>query len=130
MSLNPARPPRIGNLRHKITWQEQITVEGDFNDIVTWVDRETEPARVEPLKGSEQFATDELIARQNVRVFARFRHVPNTADWRLLWVTGAVTDGVAERLVLDILAVTNPDERRRYIEVLCTNTRSQVEPDG
>lgn len=130
MGYNPPRAQRIGNLRHRITWQEKILIPGDFNDVEAWVDRETEPARCEPLKGSEQWGNDELIARQNVRVFARFRHVPDTANWRLLWVTGAVTDGVAERLVLDILSVTNPDERRRYIEVLCTNTRSQVEPDG
>lgn len=127
MGYNPPRRQRVGNLRHRITWQELTLIPGPLNDIEEWVDRETEPARVEPLKGNEQFSGDETIARQNLRVFTRYRHVSDTAKWRLLWITGHMIGDVPERLILDILAVSNPDERQRFVELLCQNTNSQAD---
>lgn len=127
MGYNPPRRQRVGNLRHRITWQELTLIPGPLNDIEEWVDRETEPARVEPLKGNEQFKGDEVGARQNFRVFARYRYVSDTAKWRVLWITGHVIDGVPERLILNILGATNPDERQRFVELLCENTNSQAD---
>lgn len=123
MSLNPARPQRIGNFRDLVVWQEKV---GD-----NWFDRETEPARVEPLKGREQYDADasQRFATANYKVFTRYRRAPNTADWRLLWVTGhqiqdeeSPPSSVAERLIMDIESVANIDERRRYLEMVVTNT--------
>lgn len=127
MSLNPYRPQRVGNLRDRIVWQEKM---GD-----TWLDRQTEPGRVEPLKGVERFDADvsTRYATANYRVFTRYRHVPDTANWRLLWVTGhKIPDGdamVAERLILDIESAINIDERRRFLEMVVTNTDTSSAPE-
>lgn len=125
MSFNPARAQRIGNLRHKITWQEQVTVsDPQWGHTVSWVDRGTEPARVEPVKGREFYASNETLAESTFRVFARYRRVPNTGDWRIVWWTGHTVDGASERLIFDIINVSNPDERGRFVECLCENTNS------
>lgn len=130
MSLNPVRPQRIGNFRDLIVWQERTSE-------ATWVDRETEPARVEPLKGREQYeaSISQRFSTADYRVFCRHRYVPDTANWRVLWLTGRLIADeesppglVPERLIMDIEAVMNPDERRRYIELTVTNTASASFP--
>lgn len=129
MSLNPVRPQRVGNLRDRIVWQEKVGEE--------WQDRETEPARVEPLKGRELYEAEgsQRYATADYRVFARYRHVQNTANWRVLWLTGhLIADEesppslLAERLIMDIKGVMNPDERRRFIELTVQNTASASYP--
>lgn len=125
MGYNPPRRQRVGNLRHRVTLQELVLVEEDWNPVEEWQDRGTVPARVEPLKGSEQWAGDTVIARQAFRVFIRYRAGLNVASWRIVWLTGDVVDSEPFNVTLNLAAISNPDERRRFLELLC-----EVPPGG
>lgn len=115
MAYNPPRRQRFANLRERVRLEELTLIDGPFNPIEVWEPRGVEPCRVEPMKGSEQWGGDEMIARQAYRVFIRFRaDLISTASWRVVWLRGG-----DDEQVLNIEASTNPDERRRYLELLC-----------
>src|SRR5690606_29348673 len=106
MSLNPLRAARIGNLRDRVTLQQQ-GIGGD------WQDRGRIYARVEPLRGDERWssALSTLYAEQSFAVHVRYRDDVAPAGWRVLWER----DAGQQRKVLDVKGVSNPDERRRFL---------------
>ncbi len=103
---------RIGRLRERVTVQRAARdADAGGGAVVTWTPLAHAPtvwARIEPLSGAEALQAMKLQARVTHRVTLRWRD-DVTAAMRL--VCGART--------LNIRAVTNPDERRRYLELLC-----------
>lgn len=103
---------RIGPMRERVTLQSATrTADAGGGAAVTWsplAHGATVWARVTPLSGSEALQAMRLQARVTHLVTMRWRD-DVTAAMRLVW--GA--------RVLNIRAVTNPDERRRYLELLC-----------
>ncbi|MGH6866300.1 MAG: phage head closure protein [Methyloceanibacter sp.] len=114
MSLNPYPGQRIGNLRERVELQHRTVELDEFGEpIVTWVPRATVWARVEPLKGEERFAAQQVIATLGHRVHIRYRDDLSTLD-RVIW----------EGQQLDVQAVTHPDERKRYTVLDCARSQT------
>ena len=102
----------IGSLRERVTIQSETrTADAAGGAVVTWSALPHAPmvwARVEPLLGREALQAMQLKAPVSYRVTMRWRD-DITAAMRLVW--GA--------RVLNIRSIINPDERRRYIELMC-----------
>lgn len=132
MALNPLRAARIGNLRDRVILQRYVhTVvaheeDGVFvKDEFEWQDVATVYARVEPLRGDSIYE-DQIkskYSRQQFAVSLRYRADVVPVLWRVLWVRDA---GQAPH-VLQVEGVTNPDERRRFLRLLCEQVNSQQE---
>jgi SPP1 family predicted phage head-tail adaptor len=103
---------RIGSLRERVTLQSETrNPDAAGGAVVSWSALAHAPtvwARVEPLLGREALQAMQLKAPVSYRVTMRWRD-DITAAMRLVW--GA--------RVLNIRSIINPDERRRYIEILC-----------
>lgn len=102
----------IGAMRERITLQSATrTLDAGGGAVVSWTPLAFAAhvwARIEPLSGGEALQAMRLQARVTHRVRLRWRD-DVTAAMRLVWGTR----------VLNIRAVINPDERRRYLELLC-----------
>lgn len=103
---------RIGPLRERVTIERATrSADSSGGSVVSWAPLGHAPtvwARVEPLSGGEALQAMRLEARITHRVTLRWRD-DVSATMRLVW----------RARVLNIRAVTNPDERRRYLELLC-----------
>lgn len=110
MSLNPWRGERIGNLRERVTLEKRIETQdpGTGEPIIDWTPLATVFARVEPLKGEERFVAHQVVASHHYRVFIRYRDDMTVLD-RVVW----------NGLELGIQATSNPDERRRFLQIDC-----------
>lgn len=119
MSYRPDRAPRIGDLRERVTLQEHVKIGTDKMNaaIYDWQDRGRVAARVEPEKGGERFLEKGgiRISDAMLRVSIRYR-ADVSVEWRLLWERGP-----NDRRVLDIRAIANADERRRFLQLDCRN---------
>jgi SPP1 family predicted phage head-tail adaptor len=112
MTLNPYPGERIGNLRERVELQKRTVELDEFGgEEITWVPLATVWARVEPLKGTERFAAQQVIATLAYRVHIRYRGDLGPLD-RVIW----------NEQQLDVQAVINPDERRRYEVLDCEVT--------
>lgn len=102
-----------GQLRERVTIQEQPSAAdggGGFGADGPWTAISTTPnvwARVEPLKGMEQLEAMRLETQVSHAVTIRHRSDVTTTN-RLLW--GSIE--------LDIEAITNPDERKKFLRLL------------
>ena len=101
---------RAGELRERVTIEKPVQVAGKAGATkTTWTEVATNVhARVTPLRGQEQVNAMQLSSKVSHRVKLRYRS-DVVAEWRIIW------DG----LTLNIRAVTNPDERRRFTELAC-----------
>ena len=103
---------RVGAMRERVRIErESRTPDAGGGAQASWTPLGHAPtvwARVEPIAGTELVQAMRLQARVTHRVTMRWRG-DVTAAMRLVW--GARS--------LNIRAVTNPDERRRYLELLC-----------
>lgn len=102
-----------GELRERVKFASQIEESSDYGTVASeWMDEFTEPARIQPLRGTEPVIAQRLTGVQpvviRVRSSARTREI--TTAWR---ITNARTDAV-----YNIRAVT-PDEKKSYIDLLC-----------
>lgn len=102
-----------GELREKVAFQSRTEVDDGFgNTEGTWSSQFEEPARIQPLRGSEPIIAQRLQGAQpvviKVRSSARTRSID--ASWRAVDARAGT--------VYNIRAVT-PDEKRRYIDLLC-----------
>ena len=107
-----ARKCRARELRHKIIIQaENPQTDGGGGEGDPWAAPTTVAtarARIEPLKGSEQLRAMQLEDKVSHRVTIRYRS-GITAKQRIKF---------GSRL-LNIRAVINPEERNRFLELLC-----------
>lgn len=113
MALNPHRPARISNLRERITLQKRV--DPDI-DPPTWESEGTVYARVEPLRGDVKWNSNLSMHfdDQDYAISIRFRRDVRPG-WRAIW-----HDGEIDRL-LKVEAVSNMDERKRFLRLLCSN---------
>lgn len=108
-SREPSRPQRVGNLRERITLQERVDGQSESGEpITTYETIEEVFARVEPLKGLEKTTAVQTVAKQLYNVHVRFRTDLSVLD-RVQW----------NGQDLDITAISNPDERHRYLQLDC-----------
>lgn len=105
---------KIGQLRHRVTIQQQIFTE----DMVTgenksnWQDVATVWAAVEPLKGREYFKTMEVHSEISTRV--RIRYCSGiSSDMRLVY----------GNRTLYIESVIDPDERHWELQLMCVENK-------
>lgn len=98
-----------GNLRHRITIQKPGMTRNAYNQPVdTWDTVATVWAAVEPLRGREFYAAQQINAEATVRVRIRYR-----AD-----VERGMRILVGNK-ILEILYVIQPELRKRELEILC-----------
>ena len=103
-------PTSIGQMNHQIVLQRddgtsRTSLGGRAN---SWTSVATVWGRVAPLKGDERLAAGQLEETVTHRVHIRY-YSGLTAKWRLLW--GSTP--------LQIKAIINPDERRRFMIIDC-----------
>ncbi len=78
---------RAGQLRHRIVLQSKTASRDAMGgDIITWSDRDTVWAAVEPLRGREYFSAHEFQSETEIRFRIRYRPDITTA-WRAMWET-------------------------------------------
>lgn len=104
---------RIGELRHRITFQKAELVDDEYGgQTQTWVDKGTVFAKFQYLKGGEEVMAARLQAKQPAIITVRSDGVTRQADptWRIrdadsaLWNIRAITDPTGRRAWLEILA--------------------------
>ena len=100
---------RAGRLRHRLKLQEATETRDGHGGITRgWVTYSVRWASVEPLRGQELFAAQQINAEITHRV--RLRYCDDlTASHRLVFGSRS----------LNILSILNPEERNRELEVMC-----------
>ncbi|MGE5553300.1 MAG: phage head closure protein [Betaproteobacteria bacterium] len=100
---------RAGELRHRVTIQQLVESQNEYGEIATTP--QTLAAvwgAVEDLSGREYFAAQQVSAEVSTRIRIRYRGgvVPKM-------------QAVANGRTYDILAVLDPDGRRRELHLMC-----------
>jgi SPP1 family predicted phage head-tail adaptor len=103
----------IGELREKITLQRSEPGPGDAwgPGAAVWTDWQRPWARVRPRRGNEPSVYGGPKVQAEYSVTIRYRRGVTTAH-RLIW-RGAV---------LAIVAIVDPDQSKRWLEMVCTLT--------
>lgn len=100
---------RAGDLRHRVTIQQLVTVYDEYNQPVEmWQDLTTVWAAIEPLSGREYWQAKAVNAEVTHRVRMRYR-AGITPEMRLVF----------NGRVFEILAVLNLEERNIELQLLC-----------
>jgi len=105
---------RTGDLRHRITLQELVSIPdgmGGFSE--GWQDVATVWASVEPLRGQERYLAQQAVQEITHKVTIRYRKSVSP-KMRILF----------GNRVLSIVAVIDPGERRKWLELLCLEVTS------
>ncbi len=98
-----------GSLRERITIQtKSVTRSAIGEEVVSWSDVATVPAKVEPIRGHEFFAAAQMQDASDHRVTIRYR-AGVTREMRIVW-RGAP---------LDIVSVIDVNARREGLEMMC-----------
>jgi SPP1 family predicted phage head-tail adaptor len=105
---------RAGELRHSVSLQRVTETQSESGEITeTWTTLATVRAAVEPLEGREQYLAQAVHATATTRVRLRY-YAGLTAKDRVLFGTRP----------LNILGITDPDERHRELILLCEEVSS------
>jgi SPP1 family predicted phage head-tail adaptor len=119
MAFHPYRGQRIGNLRESVWLQEPVQVgTTESNEpIYEWENRARVHARIEPEKGRERWVetANQRVSDQLYRVYIRYSAAPRVT-WRVVW-----EQAPDRHLVLEVLAISNEDERKRFLKLDCRN---------
>ena len=100
----------IGRLRHRVTIQRFDRVDdGGGGTEERWVDVATVWAGVEPIRGRERLEAMQLEQSVSHRVVIRYRPDVDGRNMRI----------VHRGRALHVQAVVSPDERNRWLELLC-----------
>ena len=100
---------QAGRLRHRLTLQQASSTPNSFNEMVeSWADVATVYGAVEPLRGQEFFAAEQVQSEISVRVRIRYR---SGVEPKMRWKFGA--------RYLYINAVIDVNERDREIQCMC-----------
>lgn len=103
--------PRAGRLRQRATLQQRIAVQTpEASEEITWLDRFTVWAAVEPVRGNEALSGNQLLATMDTRIILRWSPSIDVIDatWRVSH------DGI----LYNIVQVVRRDLARREIEVM------------
>ena len=101
----------IGERRYRVTFQRAVITHDDYGEADhKWEDLCTSWALVQPVKGAERFAADQVQARVDHRIITRYRPVLDdlNAGDRATW----------KNRVFDIEYVTWRDHTRKEFEVM------------
>ena len=99
---------RTGRLNRRVTIQELSITKDQFNaDIESWVDAATVWAHIEPLRGREYWQAKQVVGEVTGRITIRYL---TGIDEKMQVVYGDKT--------YNILAVINPEERNRILQLL------------
>ena len=104
---------RAGRLRHRITLQQPTRTQNSMGEpVVSWSDVATVWAAVEPIKGSERLAADQLQAELDTRIVIRWSSDVSaiSAAWRCVF--GSVIYNIAAPPV-------NRGQLNKDIELMC-----------
>lgn len=77
---------RAGRLRHRVSFDEPVSAsDGAGGETVTWVERGTAWATVEPIGGRETMRSEQMLAELHTRITVRWSalSIRATAKWRL-----------------------------------------------
>ncbi len=101
---------KIGKLRHRITIQEKVTVPDGYGGVTsTWKDMATVWSSVEPLKGRELYAAQQVKTELSHRV--RIRYMSGIKpEMRIAF----------DNRTFEIEAIIDPEERHESLELLCS----------
>lgn len=100
---------QIGRMRERVKiQQEQRVDDGGGGYTGTWQNVTTVWAEVTPLQGKEQLDQQKLQATTLYRVTIRYQSTLHAGN-RLLW----------RNTPLNIRAITNPDQKREFHEIIC-----------
>ena len=100
----------IGRLRHRVTIQRFDRVDdGGGGTEEQWIDVATVWAAVEPIRGRERLEAMQLEQSVSHRVVIRYRPDVDGRNMRI----------VHRGRALHVQAVVSPDERNRWLELLC-----------
>lgn len=100
---------RLGKLRQRVTLQKPVKAIGDYGaDDITWTDVATIWANVMPLRGNEYYASMREETGVDFRIYIHYR-TDVSHGWRLTY----------EGDEFDIVAAIDPDERHKYLELMC-----------
>jgi SPP1 family predicted phage head-tail adaptor len=113
----PFRPPSVGELRTRITIQKLTEGRDESQGLTeTWTAWAYQWALVQPISGREYFQAFQINAAISHRVV--IRHLPDvTSAMRV--VLGDEMVVLENRRVLRIHSVIDPDERHRWLELMC-----------
>ena len=105
---------KIGDLRHRITFQKEVKVpDGYKGHVVTWQTVVVLWASVEPLSGREIFYSHQIKAEVTHRVRIRYNE-RITTEMRILH----------RGRVLLIEGIKDIDERREVLEIACREEKT------
>lgn len=101
---------KIGKLRHRVTIQKLIsTPDGGGGSTKTWIDDATVWAAIEPLRGGERYVAQQIQSELTHKITMRYR------------------EGIKPQMrikykdrIFEILSVIDIDERRIWLEMLCS----------
>ena len=102
----------IGQLRHRVTIQSATISDNALGEPVqTWADIAEVWARVEPITGTEKYASMHVQSEVNYRVVCRYQSA----------LTGIAPDDRVEfgSRYFDIKYIKNTDERNIQLEIFC-----------
>lgn len=101
---------KIGKLRHRITIQEKVTVPDGYGGVTsTWKDMAAVWSSVEPLKGRELYAAQQVKTELSHRV--RIRYMSGIKpEMRIAF----------DNRTFEIEAIIDPEERHESLELLCS----------
>lgn len=108
-----AKRKGAGSLSERVHLQSVVESSDGYGGVISgWATQFTEPARLMPLRGGEGVMAGRLQGTQpyvcTVRSSARMRNV--TTAWQVVNARTGAT--------YNITAVTNPDERNQYVDLL------------
>lgn len=99
---------RAGELRHRVRVQEKvITRDAIGGEMITWKDRGTVWAEVEPLAGRELFAAQQIQPEATMRFGLRYWSEIKS-EWQVIW----------QEQTFDVLSVIDVGARRRKLQLL------------
>ena len=99
---------RSGKLNRRVTIQRLEVTKDEYNaDIESWVDAATVWAHIEPLRGREYWQAKQVVAEVTGRITIRY----------LTGIDEKMRVTYGDR-VYNILAVINPEERNRVLQLL------------
>lgn len=99
----------LGRLRHRVTLQQQSSTQDGYGEQVnSWSDLKTVWASVEPLKGRELYAAQQVKTEITTRIKMRYR-AGVVSKMRVVY--GSKT--------YDILSVIDAEERHIELHLMC-----------
>jgi len=108
-NISMAKKINAGDLRHRITFQQEEKIEDGYKGYaVTWKDKISTWALIEPLTGREYFYAHQITNEVSHRIIIRYRQ-DVTASMRIKY----------KNRIFNIESMIDLEERHMFLEFLC-----------